>query len=49
MSPTVSQGAFFLTSIIDVIEGREKAITDINGAYLNANMKDEVIMNITGK
>ena len=49
MSPTVSQYAFFLTSIIDEIEGRDKALTDIKRAYLNANIKDEVLMNITGK
>ena len=48
-SPTVSQDAFFLTSIIDAVEGRDKAITDIKGAYLNAKMKDEVLMKITGK
>jgi hypothetical protein len=48
-SPTVSQDAFFLTSIIDALEGRDKAITDIKGAYLNAKMKGEVLMKITGK
>ena len=48
-SPTVSQDAFFLMSIIDAIEGRDKAITNIKGDYLNAKMKDEVLMNITGK
>ena len=47
-SPTVSTDAFFLTSIIDAIEGRDKAVTDIKGAYLNAPMKDEVLMKITG-
>ena len=45
----VSQDSFFLTSIINKIEGRDKAITDIKGAYLNAKMKDEVLINITGK
>ncbi len=45
---TVSQDAFLLTSIIDAIEGRDVAVTDIQGAYLNARMKDEVIMKITG-
>ena len=40
---------FFLTSIIDTIEGREKAITDLKVAYLNAKIKDEVLMKITGK
>ena len=48
-APTVSQDAFFLRSIIDAIEGREKAITNIRGSYLNVKMKDEVLMNITGK
>ena len=47
-SPTVSQDAFFLTSMIDAIEGRKVAITDVKGAYLNARMKDEVIMKIIG-
>ena len=47
--PTVSQDAFFLTSTIDAIEGRDKAITDIKGAYLNAKMNGEVLMKITGK
>ena len=47
-SPTVSQDAFFLTSIIDALEGRKKAITDVKGAYLNAKMKDVVIMKIIG-
>ena len=47
-SPTVSQDAFFLTCIIDAVEGRSKAITDIKGAYLNTKMKDIVIMKIVG-
>ena len=47
-SLTVSLDAFFLTSLVDVIEGRSTAITDIKGAYLNAKMKDEVIMKIYG-
>ena len=33
---------------MDVIEGRSTAVTDIKGAYLNAKMKDEVIMKISG-
>jgi len=48
-SPTVSQDVFFLTSIIDTIEERDVAIMDIKGAYLNAKMKGEVLMRITGK
>ncbi len=47
-SPTVSQDAFFLTSLVDVKEGRDVAVTDIKGAYLNARMKDVVYMKITG-
>ena len=48
-SPTLSQDAFFLTSVVDAIEERDKAITDVKGAYLNARMKGEVLMKITGK
>jgi hypothetical protein len=48
-SPTVSQDSFFLTSIIDAMEGRDTAITDVKGAYLHAKMKDEVFMKIVGK
>ena len=39
--------AFLLSSIVDAIEGRDVAVTDIKGAYLNAKMKDEVLMKIT--
>jgi hypothetical protein len=31
-SPTVSQDAFFLTSMVDAIEQRDTAFTDIKGA-----------------
>jgi len=48
-SPTVAQDSFFMTSIIDAVEGRDVAITDIKGAYLNAVMTDLVIMKIRGK
>ena len=48
-SPTVSQDAFLLTSIFDAIKGRDVAVTDIKGAYLNVEMKEEVLMKITGK
>lgn len=47
-SPTVSLDAFMITAIIDAIEGRDVAVTDIKGAYLNAKMKDVVIMKISG-
>ena len=32
-----------------MIGGREKAITDIKGAYIHAKMKYELLINITGK
>ena len=48
-SPTVSVDAFFITALIDAQEGRDTAITDIKGAYLNAKMRDEVLMKITGR
>ena len=48
-SPTVSHDAFLLTSIIDAIEGRQVAVTDIKGGYLDAKMKEEVLMKITGE
>ena len=47
-SPTVDQDSLFITCIIDAIEGRCKATTDVTGAYLNARMKDQVIMRISG-
>ena len=48
-SPTVSVDAFFITGLIDAKEDRDTAVTDIKGAYLNASMKDEVLMKITGR
>ena len=48
-SPTVLLDAFFTTLLIDMKEERDLAITDIKGAYLNARMKDEVLMKITGR
>ena len=48
-SPTVSQDAFFITELIDAKEERDMAITGIKGAYLNAKMRDEVLMKISGK
>jgi hypothetical protein len=48
-SPTVSTHGFFITGIIEEIENRDVAITDVKGAYLNAKMKGEVLMKITGR
>ena len=41
-SPTVSTEAFMLTETIDALEGRDVAIVYIPGAYLSADMGDEV-------
>jgi len=38
-----------MTSLVDAIEKRKTAITDIKGAYLNVKMKDEVLMKIIGE
>lgn len=48
-SPTISNDALFLTIMIDAFEGRDVATADVAGAYLNAKMRDEVIMRFTGK
>ena len=45
----VSQDAFFMTSIMDAIKGRDVTITYVKGGYLNANIIDEILMKITGK
>ena len=47
-SPTISQDAFAMTCIIDAIKQRDVAVTNVKGAYLNAKMKDVVIMKIRG-
>ena len=47
-SPTVMLDAFMLTCIVDAIEERDVAISDVKGAYLNALMDDFVVMKITG-
>lgn len=48
-SPTISSDALFLTIMIDALEGRDVATADVAGAYLNAFMRDVVIMRVTGK
>ncbi|CAJ1937210.1 unnamed protein product, partial [Cylindrotheca closterium] len=47
-SPTVDQDSLFITCIVGAIEGRFKATSNVRGAYLNAKMKDRVIMRILG-
>ena len=47
-SPTVSTEAVLITSVIDALEGRDVAVVDIPGAYLSAEMDDEVFMIFRG-
>ena len=48
-SPTVSNDAMMMTLIIDAMEARDVAIADIKGAYLHAEMKDFVLLKMTGE
>jgi len=48
-SPTISNDAFLMSLIIDALEERDVATADVEGAYLNADMEDFVIMKITSK
>ena len=41
-SPTVSTEAVMLTASIDAIDGRDGALVDLPGAYLSADMDNEV-------
>ena len=46
-SPTVSTEAVFLTAIIDALEGRDTAIVNLPGAFMQANMDDLVHVRFT--
>ena len=48
MSMTVSTDALLMTLVIDAMEEREVASTDVPGAYLHVTMEDHVILNMTG-
>ena len=41
-SPAVSTESGMLTATIDALEGRDVAVVEIPGAYLSADMDDEV-------
>ena len=47
-SPTVSTEAVMLTATINALEGRDVAVVDIPGAYLSADMDDEVHVVLRG-
>ena len=48
-SPTISNDALFMSLMIDAKEKRDVATADVPGAYLRADMKDLVILRLTGK
>jgi hypothetical protein len=48
-SPTVPLKYVLITSTIEAYEGREVAVVDIQGAYLSADMDEEVIMPLRGR
>ena len=48
-SPTIQLESLIMSLLIDVKEGRDVAISDAMGAYLLAEMKDHVIVKLTGK
>ncbi|CAK9034338.1 CCHC-type domain-containing protein, partial [Durusdinium trenchii] len=48
-SPTNSLDAFMMTLMTDAMEGRDVAISDVVGAYLNAMMREFVAMKIVGR
>jgi Reverse transcriptase (RNA-dependent DNA polymerase)/Zinc knuckle len=47
-SPTVANESVFLTSVIDAREGRDVATVDVPGAFMQADMDDEVFMRLDG-
>jgi hypothetical protein len=48
-SPTVALESVLITATIDAHEGREVAIVDAPGAYLTADMDEEVFMCLRGR
>jgi hypothetical protein len=49
-SPTIATEAVFLMAVIDALEGREVAIIDIPGTFMQVDLEDETIhVLLTGK
>jgi Histone chaperone involved in gene silencing len=48
-SPTTGVDAFLMTLMTDAMEGRDVAISDVVGAYLNAIMDEFVAMKVVGR
>ena len=47
-SPTIQLESLIMSLLIDAKEGRDVAISDVVGAYLLAEMKDHVLVKLTG-
>ena len=47
-SPTITTNAVFLTAVIDALEGRDVAIFDVAGAFMQADMDEVVHVRFTG-
>lgn len=47
-SPTLSTDALMLSLVVDAFEKRDVATADVAGAYLNADMKDFVVVRVDG-
>jgi hypothetical protein len=48
-SPTVATESVFLTTVIDALEGRDVAVIDVPGAFMQADMDELVQVRFTGK
>ena len=48
-APTVCTEALFLTTVIDALEGREVAVLDIPGAFMQADIDELVHVRFTGE
>jgi Reverse transcriptase (RNA-dependent DNA polymerase) len=48
-SPTVATESVFLTAVVDAMEGREVAVVDVPGAFMQADMDELVHVRFTGK
>jgi hypothetical protein len=48
-SPTVATESVFLTTMIDAMEGRDVAVIDVPGAFMQADMDELIHIRFTGK
>jgi hypothetical protein len=47
-SPTMSTEALLLTAVVDALEGRDVAVVDVPGAFMQADMDEDVHVRFTG-